>query len=225
MEQQHLVPWTDDQRTRIGLADAGRWLISLNEKRSGSVVDAARLFVQTWTHTLATPLVKAALDRSDLLVKAGPSGLPSTQSVADLKLPNFLDPLIEQMQRTTVLQKIPGLVKAPLNTPIPYFSGAPSMEWVAQGGPNPVSVPPVGTVTLPIAKAGTIVVLPDELVRVSSQAEMIISAYLVNASAAFVDDAFLNPAHAAVADKNPASITNGLTPVAGADVNAKIAAL
>jgi HK97 family phage major capsid protein len=76
-----------------------------------------------------------------------------------------------------------------------------------------------GTASLGISKAAGIIVLTEELVRLSSpSAEALVRADMVAGIAGFLDAQFIDPAVAAVAGINPASITNG-APTAAATTN------
>jgi HK97 family phage major capsid protein len=68
---------------------------------------------------------------------------------------------------------------------------------------------------VPIAKAAGIITITEELARLSSpDAEDVARNDMINGIVAFVDGQFLDPAVAAVTGVNPASVTNGVTPIA-----------
>ncbi len=86
------------------------------------------------------------------------------------------------------------------------------------------------TVTLGFAKAAGIIVLTEELVKFSSpSAEATVREEMIAGMQQFLDGQFIDPAIAAVANVNPASITNGAASAAatgatGAAAKADIAA-
>jgi HK97 family phage major capsid protein/HK97 family phage prohead protease len=123
---------------------------------------------------------------------------------------NMVSEFISFLRPQTVLGKIPGIRSVPFNISIPEQTAGSSVGWVGQGAPKPVSALAFSQQTLGIAKAAGIVVLSQELVRSSDpSAEMVVRDDLAAAMAQFLDDAFLNPATAAVTNVSPASVTNG----------------
>jgi HK97 family phage major capsid protein len=93
------------------------------------------------------------------------------------------------------------------------------IQWVGELKPKPVTPMAFSMESLGFAKVAAIVVLSQELVRFSNpSAEAVVRDSLVKDIALFLDGQFINPAVAAVAGVNPASITNG-APTAAATVN------
>jgi len=126
---------------------------------------------------------------------------------------------IPLLRAATILGKISGLKNVPFNVDIPAQTGTGAVNWVGQGLPKPVSALAFSSVSLDFAKVAGIVVLTQELVRFSNpKAEGIVRDSLVADIAAFLDKQFTDPAVAAVAALNPASITNG-APTAPATTN------
>ena len=118
--------------------------------------------------------------------------------------------LIELLRAATILGKIPGLQEVPFNVSIPSQTAGAAVNWVGELKPKPVSAMAFATETLGFAKVATIVPLSQELIRFSNpKAEQVVRNSLVKDIAAFLDGQFTNPAVAAVAGLNPASITNG----------------
>jgi HK97 family phage major capsid protein len=106
----------------------------------------------------------------------------------------------------------------PFLASVPTQTAGGSYGWVGQGAPKAVTKLGFGTAKLDIAKAAGIIVLTEELVRVSSpSAEAIVRADMIAGIAAFLDLQFIDPAVAAVANVSPASITNGITPISSVD--------
>jgi hypothetical protein len=81
---------------------------------------------------------------------------------------------------------------------------------VGEAKPKPVTKLAFSSVALTWSKVAGIIVLTEELVRLSSpSAEALCRADMVAGIAQFLDAPFIDPAVAAVAGTNPASITNG----------------
>jgi HK97 family phage major capsid protein len=103
----------------------------------------------------------------------------------------------------------------PFNVRIAGADSGTSAGWVGQGAPAVVSKMHTTSTSLGIAKAAGLVVLTMELVRSSSpSAEMLVRDDLIATIAQFLDQQFIAPDYAAVANVSPASITNGVTPTA-----------
>src|SRR4030095_7906358 len=122
---------------------------------------------------------------------------------------------LELLRPATIIGKIPGLLAVPFNSAIPVQTAGGTYGWVGQGAPKPVTKLGFGTATLGIAKAAGIVVLTEELVRLSNpQAEDVVRRDMIAGIAQFLDQQFVDPAVAAVTNVSPASITNGTTAIA-----------
>jgi len=144
---------------------------------------------------------------------------------------NVTDQFVELLRPATVLGKIPGLFKVPFNTSVPIQTLGGVYGWTGQGAPKRVTKLGFGTDKLGMTKATGIIVLTEELVRSSDpSAEAICRNDMIKGIAQFLDQQFLDPAVAEVANINPASITNGTTAIVSsgsalADIHALIAAL
>jgi HK97 family phage major capsid protein len=138
---------------------------------------------------------------------------------------------VELLRPATILGKIPNLKKVPFNLSVPIQTLGGVYGWTGQGAPKKVTKLGFGTDKLEMTKATGIIVLTEELVRSSNpDAEAICRADMIAGIAQFLDGQFIDPAVAAVAGINPASITNGTTPIVSsgsalADIHALIAAL
>ena len=128
---------------------------------------------------------------------------------------NVTGEFLELLRPATILGKIPGLLAVPFNAAVPVQTAGGSYGWVGQGAPKPVTKLGFGTATLGVAKAAGIVVLTEELVRLSNpQAEDVVRRDMIAGIAQFLDQQFVDPAVAAVANVSPASITNGTVAIA-----------
>jgi len=90
---------------------------------------------------------------------------------------------------------------------------------VGEQKPKPVSKLAFSSEALGVNKVAGIIVLTEELVRLSNpKAEDLVRRDMIAGIAQFIDQQFIDPAVAAVAGVNPASITNG-APTAAATTN------
>jgi HK97 family phage major capsid protein/HK97 family phage prohead protease len=121
---------------------------------------------------------------------------------------------MELLRPATILGKIPGFRRVPFNVSIASQTGGGTYQWVGQGAPKPVGKLQFGSITLTITKCAGIIVITEELARVSTpSAEAVIRQDMINGIAAFLDTEFTDPTKAAVAGVSPGSITNGVTPI------------
>jgi len=130
---------------------------------------------------------------------------------------------IELLRPQTILGRVPGLRMVPFNIKMPAQTGGSTVNWVGQNAPKPVSALAFTSLTLDFTKAAGIVVISEELARLSTpSAEAIVTADLTAQMAQFLDIAFVDPSKAAVPGVSPASITNGATTftASGSDANA-----
>jgi HK97 family phage major capsid protein/HK97 family phage prohead protease len=129
------------------------------------------------------------------------------------------DDFLALLRPATILGKVPGLRNVPFNTKVPAQSAGGTYGWVGEAKPKPVTKLAFSSVTLGINKVAGIIVLTEELIRLSNpSAEALVRADMVAGIAQFMDSQFIDPAVAAVAGLNPASITNG-APTAAATAN------
>lgn len=127
----------------------------------------------------------------------------------------------------TIIGQLKGLFEVPFNVSIPIELAGGTAYWVGQGKPKPLTNFNYGSQTLGQYKVATIVTLTEELARNSSpKAEEVFRRRLQNVIREFLDQQFIDPTVSEMAGIRPASITNGLTGVAGTpDAGADLAAL
>jgi HK97 family phage major capsid protein/HK97 family phage prohead protease len=134
---------------------------------------------------------------------------------------NITGEFIELLRPNIIIGKLPKLRKVPFNIAVPAQSGSSTVNWVGEGKPKPLSALAFTTVSLGFAKIAGIVVLTDELVRFSTpSAEELVRNDLIAGVSKFMDGQFIDPAVAAVVAVNPASITNGIAPIASSGTSA-----
>lgn len=134
---------------------------------------------------------------------------------------NMASEFIELLRPQTIIGRMTGLRNVPFNIRMPGQTGGSSVGWVGEGQAKPVSALSFDTTTLRFTKVAGIVVLTDELVRFSNpSAEAIVRQDLTATIAQFLDEQFVDPAVAEVANVSPASVTNGVTPIAASGTDA-----
>lgn len=154
---------------------------------------------------------------------------------APLVVTNYLNEYLNLLRPLTLIGRIPNLRHVPFNVSMPAQTAGGTYKWVGQGKWKPVTNAQYASVTLAFAKASGIIVLTEELVRLSTPpAESAVRDELVKGAQAFLDAQFVDSTVAAVAGVNPASITNGVTGTAAggttpafarSDIAARIAAM
>jgi len=169
-------------------------------------------YAQRWNDS--TPEVALALKAA---VAAGTA--TDATWASPLVQPNISKDFVDLLRAATIVDKIPGLYSVPFNTKIPQQTGGGTYNWVGETKPKPVSALAFASLTLDWSKIAGIIVLTQELIKLSSpKAEEVVRRDMVAGIARFIDAQFTDPAVAAVAGVNPASITNG-APTAAATAN------
>lgn len=131
---------------------------------------------------------------------------------APLVVTNYINDFLALLRPLTLIGRIQGLRKVPFNVSMPAQTAGGTYKWVGEGKLKPVTNAQYASVTLAKAKAAGIIVLTEELVRLSTpSAEEAIRDELLKGAQAFLDAQFVDSTVAAVANVNPASITNGVT--------------
>lgn len=184
-------------------------------RAKGNLMQAAEIAKQ-WTDT---PEVEQVLKAA---VAAGTT-TDATWAAPLVPYQQMSNELIELLRPETIVGKMSQLRRVPFNVRIPGQTQGSTVNWVGETKPKPVSALAFEDITLRFNKIAGIVVISDELARLSTpSAEAIIRGDLVAQIAQFTDDSFINPVHAAVADVRPASVTNTATniPASGTDADA-----
>ena len=127
---------------------------------------------------------------------------------------------IEFLRPRTIIGRIPGLRRVPFKVKVPRQTAVASVNWVGEGKPKPVSSSAFDSVTLDHTKIAGIIVLTEELVRLSNpSAEALARDDLASGIIQLMDQDFVDPDKAAVANVSPASIINGVTPTTASGTN------
>src|SRR5678815_509337 len=120
--------------------------------------------------------------------------------------------------------QIPGLRQVPFNVSVPSQTTGGTYAWVGQNKPKPVTKADYATISVPFAKAAGIIVLTEELVKMSSpSAEALVREEMIGGMSQFLDTQFTDPAITAVTGVNPAAITVGASTAAASGVTAAAA--
>jgi HK97 family phage major capsid protein/HK97 family phage prohead protease len=183
-------------------------------RAKGNIMHALEMSKSNAQWLTETPEVHLALEA---IMKSGiPAGGTGDSGYANM-LVNYQvlqDQFIEFLRPLTIIGRLPGLTHVPFNVKIGRQTGGSTVNWVGQGGPKPVTNISGDNVTLDLAKIAGIIVLNDELVRISSpSAELLVRNDLTKQIVQFMDAQFVDPTKAAVTGVSPASITYGVSPV------------
>ena len=131
----------------------------------------------------------------------------------------LVNEFLELLRPRTLLGRIPGLKQVPFNITVSSQTTGGTYGWVGQNKPKPVTKADYATVSLGFAKAAGIIVLTEELVKLSTpSAESLVRQEMIDGMSQFLDTQFVDPAVAAVAGVNPASVTNGASTAAASGV-------
>lgn len=158
-----------------------------------------------------TPEVLAYI-KSGLHLKAEP-GTALVQSPGwggELVNPGVVNAeFIELLMPRTIIGRVQGFDVIPFNTLIIEQTGGSTFNWVGEVSPKPVGELAFQKTTLGYSKVAGIIVLSDELVKLSQpKAEDKARNDMIKQCAKFIDQQFIRVAVSAGAN-NPASITNG----------------
>lgn len=119
---------------------------------------------------------------------------------------------IELLRPQTILGKL-GLRRVPFNIRIPRQTAGTTGSFVGEGAPTPVKELDFDNITMPWARASTIVVLTAELAKLSNpSAEALVRQDLIDGIGQYLDKRLIDPAYPGVASVSPASLTYGVTP-------------
>ena len=120
---------------------------------------------------------------------------------------------IELLRPMTILGRLNSLRRVPFNVRIPRQTAGTTGTFVGEGAPTPVGKLTFDNVTMPWAKASTIVVITAELAKLSQpSAEALVRQDLLDGISQYLDKRLVDPAYPGVANVSPASLTHGVTP-------------
>lgn len=169
----------------------------------GNMHEAAEYARQRWDSS--TPEVSLYLKAA-----VAPGNTTDPTWAGPLVNQTIANDFLELLRPATILGKISGMRQVPFNCKVPAQSAGGTYGWVGESKPKPVTKLAFTAETLGITKVAGIIVLTEELVRLSNPAaEALAKNDMIQGIARFLDQQFIDPAVAAVAGVNPASITNG----------------
>jgi HK97 family phage major capsid protein len=180
----------------------------------GNNFEAAEYAKRTWGDQANELVVGLREGMMGLMNRAAVAPGTTVQATfaAPLVITNYITDMLALLRAEQLISKIQGLRHVPFNVSMPAQTAGGTYKWVGQGKLKPVTNAQYASVTLSFAKASGIIVLTEELVRLSSpSAEAAVRDELVKGIVAFLDAQFVDSTVAAVANVNPASITNGVT--------------
>jgi HK97 family phage major capsid protein len=171
----------------------------------------------------------------DLLTKAAvPAGSTSDASFAGpLAMHGISREALQLVRGKSIIGALEGKMRrVPFRTKVPRETGSGTGgAWIAEGNSVPVAASAFDTLSQEIYKAGKIVVLTKELLKLGDpSAERTVRETVSAGVAAFLDAQFLTPTVTLSAGLRPAAITNGATAVpstgsTAAQISADLAAL
>ena len=124
---------------------------------------------------------------------------------------------MELLRPKTLIGRIENLRRVPFNSSAGIQIGGGTYGFVGEGAPKPVGNLQMTSATLPIAKAAGIIVISQELARLSSpSAEMVVRNDMVKGMAELIDGKFIDPTNAGTSGVEPASITNAAVSIGSA---------
>lgn len=186
--------------------DFCRWLACLYEE-NGAPHTAAKLFIARFPRAVHRPLIEKAV-----VLAGGTTDATWAGPLAPLE--PLASAFLEFARPMTLLGRVPYLRKLPFNISVTVQTGAGIYGWIGQGAPAAVTSASYGAVTLPITKAGGIITITAELLRISSpDAAALLRQEMAAGVAAYLDAQFIDPANAPVLNVSPGSVTNGITAI------------
>lgn len=228
-----------DGQTAKGAAEARAGVIVRNEVKTEKGIEFARFAmalgaakgIKSEAYEIAKNRFGENSDVTTSLkaaVAAGTTTDPTWAAPLVDTYQRFAGDFLEFLRPQTIIGKfgtggIPSLRRIPFNVSIAGQTSGGTAGWVGEGAPKPLTKFDFNDVNLRWAKVAAIAVITEELLRFSNpSAEALVRDQLAAAVVERLDIDFVNPAKAAVANVSPASITNGVTPIAssGTDIDA-----
>lgn len=191
------VPAVEFTRFAMLLAANGGDLFQANEQAKSSSGTSSRVAL----------ILKSA-------VSAGTTIDPSWAG-ALIDYNKFSAQFVELVRPKSLLGRLQGFRRVPFATRTLKTAAAASAGWVGQAKPVAASAMDLENVNIAIAKVQALIVVTNEIVKFASAAnESAVQDEMVRVVSFFTDQAFIDPALAAVPGTSPASITYGVPAVA-----------
>lgn len=134
---------------------------------------------------------------------------------------NLTQDFVDILRPMTIVGRIPGIRRAPFNIRVGTKTSGTTGYWVGEGRPIPMSKFATGVLTLDRHKLAGLTSITEELALDSSPgAELLVRDDLRDSIIQLMDESFIDPDRAEVSGISPASVTNGVTPVAATGTSA-----
>ena len=202
---------------RMAIAGAASYV----RQRSGILTPPSMVAKQYWP---SDGRVHTALVAKETIV--GGTTTHATNAGPLVDQTNLASEFIEFLRPRTLLGQfgqgsVPSLRRVPFNIRYVEQTSGGNGYWVGQGAGKPLTGYDFEADTLLFTKVAAISVITQELARFSSpSAELRVRDSLVESLREKLDRDFVDPGLAAVTGVNPASITNGVTPLSSAGTSA-----
>jgi hypothetical protein len=201
---------TASQLTQARAADYVRCLSVQHE----GTTDLAGRFTERFPHSLSRSLFTKAA------IAAGTPSDATWGGPLAVAKPLRTD-FVALVRAAALIGKIAGLRRVPFNVKVTATTTGGTYGWVGPGKPKPVGALALATVQLEFAKACGILIVTEELLSLGAPgSEALLRDELVRGTAGFLDAQFFTPTVAAVANVNPASVTNTAVPIVSSGTSA-----
>jgi hypothetical protein len=135
----------------------------------------------------------------------------TTVNSAPIVFPGAVE-FLELVRANSIMAQLARLRRVPFNRGMGIATGGGVFAWIAEGGAAPVGRLTWESASLPVTKAGGIIVFSTELLELAAPgSEDVMRAGMVEGMRTFMDTSLIDPTFAGVEGEAPASITNGIT--------------
>jgi HK97 family phage major capsid protein/HK97 family phage prohead protease len=173
-----------------------------------------------------TPEVEQMVQHMWTKAAVAPGTTTDATWAGPLAVRTAINEFLELLRPRTLLGQISGFRQVPFNVSVPSQTAGGTYAWVGQGLAKPVTSAAYAAVTLDFAKAAGIIVISEELAKLSTpSAEGLVREELIGGMGGFLDVQLVDPAVAVGANLNPASITNGAATIVASGVTGAAAKL
>lgn len=168
--------------------------------------------------------VLAAGDLGEMFRKAVEGGATASGNWAEplTGLQGAADEFFSLVRERSLIGRIEGLRRVPLETRLVGLTSGFSAAWIAEGSAKPVSKAVFNEEALPRRKCSALAVLSGEMLQsVDPRAELLIRDDMAAALTAVINSSFINPSNSGTPDLEPASVSNGAPATASSGDGAK----
>jgi len=187
-----------DVRASQGI-DFARSLSAMFTARKHKTLPAPDIFAARWPTSPYARVIKSAVEAGGTPDGWGQGLVPTALS----------QQFVAFQHPSTILAKLGDVRRVPFYTWVTRSTQAMPFTWVGPGRAKPVTAGAFDAFVLPVAKAGGIIMVTDELLKLTSpQAEQFLRDEMRRGLTAWLDRALIDPAIAAVSGESPGSITS-----------------